>query len=373
MKVKPAYILFALWLVVQLILWVTNGTVTTNEALKYIGQAYHLQQQHQLDGTKYIFYLVPVCVIYACIILRAGFNAVVLIQLLLNAIATAAFYKICLTLFSNKARSFAATALLITFIPLQYWNSFLYTESLFYSFCILFIYCYTVLPPSKKSTHAARAVITLVLLFTRPLGILFLPVTAFYYLWQSRLRFITKLLVLVATCMAAAVLINYLYSGGADMDILMPQRNGFIVCYGDSLPHTGIKTIDTGSPLNGLLYFIFHNPLYFSRLAFYRLLSFFTLTRSYYSPLHNLYLGCCMFFLYVPAVISVIISPLKKQNIFGYLFLPLLLLFCIGVMLQCDDFNSRFCMPLFPFIILLAVDGLFTIYNRVNKTKSPQA
>jgi hypothetical protein len=330
-------------------------------------QAAYFQREHHIDSSKYVFYFIPICIIFICLSLHIGFSAVVIIQLLCNALATMALYKTANTVFNNKPQSVFATLLFITFIPIQYWNSFLYTESLFYSLCIFFMYSFVVLPPAKKATHVIRLIIVLALLFTRPLGILFLPVAAWYYLSQSNLLSITKWLVAIAACAIALVLVNFLYQGGADMDIVMPQKQGFIICYGCSITQAGLQTITTGNPLNNLVYFIVHNPGYFLQLAFYRLLYFFTLYRPYYSLLHNAYLIACMVFLYGFAVISAFSTKLIKTVPFKHIFLPLLVIFCVGVMLQCDDFNSRFVMPLFPWIILLAANGAFKTAGRFIK------
>ena len=79
--------------------------------------------------------------------------------------------------------------------------------------------------------------------------------------------------------------------------------------------------------------------------------------------MHNMYVVICMVVLYGGLVLSVIKSKLIKHPAFAYIFLPLLLILCMGVMLQCDDYNSRFSMPLFPWIILLATDGMFCVHK----------
>ncbi len=357
---KAFYLLAVIWLLVQAALWYYNGTGITDEAEKYIGQAYHLQSDHYIDDTKYVFYFIPVFIIFISLIFHLGFAFVVIVQIVVNALATVAFYKICKSLLKNDKGSILATILFITFIPLQYWNTFLYTESIFYSLCIFFMYSYIVLPAGKASTHLIRGAIILALLFTRPLGILFIPVTAFYYLAQSKLKPAIKWLAAVTACIAVYFLVNFLYHSSADMDILMPQLQGSVICFGpQEYTNSNLQIIHSGNPANDLGYFVIHNTVYFSKLAFSRALSFFNLYRSYYSPLHNAYLILSMIFLYGFAFRSFTKSPLGRIPAFKYIFLPLVFIFCAGVMLQCDDFNSRFSMPLFPWIILLAIDGVF--------------
>jgi len=364
---KTIWLPALLWLVVQAMLWYTNKIGITNEAEKYISQAGYLQQQGAFNAAKYIFYIIPILVIFVCIKLHIALASVVVTQLVVNALATVTFYKIAAALFAKPGQTMCATVLFITFIPLQYWNSFLYTESFFYSFCIFYMYAFIVLPAHKTSTHIIRFIIVTALFFTRPLGILFVPVTAFYYLSQSRLPRYIKWLVIAGAGIAVYFLVNFLYTGGGDMDILIPQKEGFIVCYGYAMPQPGLQVITTGNPLNNLGYFILHNPLYFVKLAFFRLVSFFTLSRAYYSALHNLYLVANMALLYGFSLLSVIKSALVKTPAFKNILLPLLFIFCAGVMLQCDDYNSRFSMPLFPWLMLLATNGIFMLPKKRTK------
>lgn len=362
---KTFYLLATAWLLMQTVLCWANGVGLTNEAEKYIGQAYHLQYDHHIDDSKYIFYFIPIFLIFVSLKLHAGFAFVVAVQLFINALATAAFYKVCMALLCNTRAAFAATLFFISFFPIQYWNTFLYTESVFYSLCIFFMYALVVLPSAKLSTHIVRALVVAALLFTRPLGILFLPVTFFFYLAQRSFKTVLKWLIGAAVCIGVYGLVNFLYHSNADMDILMPQIHGSVICFGPAVyTNPKLRVTNTGTPVSDLAWFILHNPWYFLKLATARLGSFFNLYRPEYSIVHNAYLILCMLVLYGLAIFSVIRSVLIKTAPFKYIFIPLLVIFCIGVMLQCDDFNSRFSMPLFPWIILLAAGGLLTLFKK---------
>ncbi len=363
--------LAAAWLLVQAALWWTNGINITNEAQKYLGQAYHLQQERHFDDPKYVFYGIPIFLIYAALQLHTGFVLVVMIQLLLNALATAAFYKICVTVLNNRNGAVLATLFYISFFPIQYWNTFLYTESVFYSLCIFFMYAFIVMPASSILTHIARGLVVTALLFTRPLGILLLPVVFFFYLIQSRLKPVAKWLIAFTVCAGVCGLVNFLYHSNADMDILLPQLKGSIICYGPpAYDPPNLAVINTGNPVSDLAWFIIHNPGYFLKLAVRRLASFFNLYRADYSPIHNAYLIGCMLALYGLVIFAIARCAAIKTAPFQFIFIPLLVILCIGVMLQCDDYNSRFSMPLFPWIILLATNGLLKLVQKPGQQKS---
>ena len=104
---KVFYLLGTAWLLMQAVLWWANGIGITNEADKYIGQAYHLQYDHHFDDPKYIFYSIPVFFIFLSLKLHAGFTFVVVVQLLLNAVATAAFYKLALKMMLGNSKNAA--------------------------------------------------------------------------------------------------------------------------------------------------------------------------------------------------------------------------------------------------------------------------
>ncbi len=349
----------------QGVLLYSNGIITTNEAEKYIGQAYHLSLEHRLDDHKYIFYFLPILTIYTGLALKLGFLFTVGVQLLVNSLATVAFYGIAKHMYASASKSTVATLLFITFIPLQAWNSYLYTESLFYSFCVFFMYVCMVLHDDRTSSHVLRILVLLLLVFTRPLGLLFIPVLCIFYLAKSGMPKIIKWGTLLTVGAALYLLINFLYTSNADMDILMPQKQGMVICFGGQVLASDNLVMQTSNePLNDLAFFIWHNLAYFSKLAGARLVSFFNLYRKDYSMLHNVYLIVSMVALYGFGIVPLIKAMVARRPAIAYLFFPLLVILCAGVMLQCDDFNSRFSMPLFPWIILLATDGMFGIKRK---------
>ncbi len=371
---KAALLLAVIWVAVQAVLVYTNHVGTLNEAEKYIQQASFLADGHSIDNKKYLLYILPILVIFISLKANLGFTLAIIIQLAVNAVATTAFFAIGGHLWGNRLKSAIATILYITFIPLQQWNSFLYTESLFYSFSVIFIYVCVVLPTHKKSTHLARLAVLLLLLFTRPLGLFFIPVLFFLYLYTARVARLTKWIFALAAPVLLYAALNFLYFKGADMDILLPNVQGMVICFLGQAVTTPHLTIPTGShnPINSLALFIYYNPVYFSKLAFLRLVSFFNLTRQEYSFSHNLYFSCCMVFLYSSTIVSCWFSKTNAIKPLRYTFIPILLILAAGVMLQCNEYNNRFSLTLFPWFILFAADGLYTIAGRFNaKAQKP--
>lgn len=356
-----------LWLSVQSILLYTEGIGIKDEAIKYIEQANLLLHQHSLEGRKYIFYLLPVLLIALSILLKLSFAFAVIIQILINAFSTIGFYVFAKQLSNNnKAIAVTATAFLITFIPYQTWNTFLYTESIFLSLSILLFYSFTVSGNKQKLIHLIRICLLISLLLSRPLGLLYVPAVGLYYLQRTLLPYYVKIILSIAVTLVLYATFNYLYTAGNDMDILKPVKDGNIICF---LPtqyaDASLNLQQTNNPLNDLGYYILNNPLHFIKLAALRTVSFFNLYRNDYSLLHNIYLIIVMLLIYTGILLGLIYkASVFKHNIIRYLFLPLLLFFILGVMLQCDDYNSRFSMALFPMFILFAVNGWYVLLKR---------
>jgi len=351
-------LLAATWIMVQAFLLYSTDINSSGEAYKYIGQAYHLIHDHHVDEARYVFYFIPIALLAVAQYVHLQFIFYIGIQLLLNIISAVAFYRIADFLFKNKIASFISTFIFITFIPYESWNIFLYTDSVFYSFSLLFLYTCIVLDDAKKSTHFFRVALLIVLVFTRPLGILYIPALFAFYFSRSKINSRVKIFCALFVAVLVLFAINYLYQqGGGDMNILFPQVQGYVICfqYSSISPNAaGIMVSD--NPVKDLIVYIIQNPLRFLQLAGLRFLSFFNLCRPYYSFTHNIYLAINMLALYFPAIISLLRFSLFRSKSIKHLILVLFVLFIAGVMLQCDDFNSRFIMPLFPPIILFAMN-----------------
>jgi hypothetical protein len=370
---KATLLLAVIWVAVQAVLVYTNHVGTIHEAEKYITEARNLADGQGLGNRKYIFYILPIFLIFISTKANLGFSLAIGIQLAANALATLAFFKTAQHIWGNRLKSVITTLLYITFIPLQQWNSFLYTESLFYSLCVLFIYLTVVYPPYKTRPPLALIAVILLMVFTRPMGLFIIPVLLFSLLYKIQISKKVKWLITLATAILLYTTLNFLYNSGSGMNILLPQTEGMVLCdVGQAIATDHLTLPTTHNPINSLALFIFYNPVYFSKLALLRLISFFNLTRQEYSFGHNLYFSCYMVFLYVLTFVSYWFSKTTAIKPLRYTFLPILLILAAGVMLQCNEYNNRFSLTLFPWFILFAADGLYTIVGGFNtKAQKP--
>src|SRR5690606_35533187 len=89
--------------------------------------------------TKYIFYLPVILLVYFFRLIEIPFDYIVIFQVFLSGVSLYFFYKLGEGI-SNKEIGFYSAILLILFYPLQIWNFYLYTDSIFISMTIIFTY-----------------------------------------------------------------------------------------------------------------------------------------------------------------------------------------------------------------------------------------
>lgn len=367
-KRHPGFLLAAIFSIVQLILYLRLGIGTGGEADKYITQGQFLYRDGQMSESKFIFYLPVILLVWMCKALGSSYLPAILIQVAVSAFAHCCFYRMGNRLGGPRV-AFCSTLLLITFIPLQSWNFFLYSDSLFISASLIYAYI-LFRHQSLNIRHTGIILLSLaVLLLFRPHALLFIPPTILYLLFRSQpagLRWAS-----VAFCLLLLsgmyLFMNAIFTGGSDMDALKPFVEEHIICFVPLKPEgASLTLIHSGNPLKDLFYYIFHNPGHYLRLTGLRLLSFFNMTRSYYGTAHNAFLLFYMIPVYL-FTIAGLKRSIKSMGAFAIFLLALLILYPFGATFQCDDWHSRFTMVVFPYFILLGVLGAFNIFEKKEK------
>ncbi len=366
---RKGWLLIILWVVVQGVLLKINGVRTDIEGQVYINIAHHLLEHGSFSASKSWLYLLPILLIAAGIKTGAGYMGVVLVQVLVNGVATICFYRSCIRLGAGIFGASAAALLLIVFVPLQLWNSYLYTESLFISFAMICTYWVVQMQLTAKSMALVLLGLVL-LLFTRPSGILFtVPVLLFFLerLFTGRYAIFKRLAIGGLAVLGVVLFINMVYKGGGgDLDIMKPYLEEHIICFVPSGNTPLLSLSHTGEPLSDLLYYITHNPLHFSRLFVLRLLAFFNLCRPYYSFAHNVWLVAVMLPLYSLVIAGLLALRRRFTPAHRYLlWLPCF--YAAAIAFQCDDYHSRFIMVVMPVLFYFAGEGLGSLRSKMAK------
>lgn len=363
----PFLVLALIWVIMQTLLFYRFGLVTGFEAGTYINEANHLLENGTVSTSNYWLYSVQIFLIAAALKLKTGLLSVAFVQLLFNSWATYSFYKFIAGI-SSRQTAFTITLLLILNYPLQTFNTSLQTESLFYSFTILFS-CF--LLRLKKLTAGSLAKVILFLLvisFTRPTGLLLVPCSFLYLFFRFFRPFsmFVKSIITIAVSICFLFFLNAALGSGGGLDFMLPFRDERIICGVPTLPgFIDLKTSDNPNSVFGLLYYITHNTGQFMRLALLRSKAFFGLTRSYYSLSHNFYLCAYFFPLYILVVLSWR-SWFKKNKFLLLYCISVIAINWITVILTCDDWHNRFFLSIAPYIYILATPTLQKLTGKLN-------
>lgn len=369
---KNEIILGCCWIVVQSILFYQYGVVTELEASKYVAEADNLIQHGTVSSPNFWLYSTQIFLIAIAKKLHTGFISVAIIQWIFNGFATWALFKFS-TKISNKITALLICLVFVFTIPLQTFNFFLQTESLFYSFTILFS-CYLLgLQKLTWKNFIAIFLFLLLISFTRPTGLLWVP-CAFLYLF---FRFFKNFSIALKIGITAIVSIGFLFflnaalGSGGELDFMLPFRDESIICGVPTLPHAAdIKTSDNPNSVFGLIYYITHNFDQFIRLAWLRSKAFWGLSRTYYSGGHNIYLGLYFYPVYILVLLS--LRNWIRQNKCLLLYCSsLLFITWASVILTCDDWHNRFFLSVVPYIYILAIPAVkkFTDKIKINANK----
>jgi hypothetical protein len=355
-KKKQLLLLFIAWVIVQALLLFQNGIKEDGESLRYIREANLLLQEGHFSSPVYIFYCTQILLIGFSTTFFSSHIPVIIVQLLFNI--TALFilfnflYKRCI-----PYTAVVASTLLLICIPFQLYNSFLYTESIFFSLSMM----YTVYLLSAKNLSTGRMLklffFLILLCLTRPSGLFFVAATVIYIFqltaghWHSGWRWS----ILLILCMLGILGINGIMQGGGGLNIMKPFMEEHVIC---DVPTRNIHTKigDDVEPLTGIFDFIVQHPPTFIHLSFQKTIAFFGLYRTYYSIGHNFILMMYFFPLYILAAMA-IMSKRKLAHGSGFFLRAVIFFFWLAVIFSCDEWHNRFFLTLTPILILAAASN----------------
>ncbi|MEO7045250.1 MAG: hypothetical protein ABI091_08050, partial [Ferruginibacter sp.] len=308
-------------------------------------------------------YFTEASLVFLSMKLNVGYAAVILIQLFINLYALIYFYRFIASYYSSKILAFTGCILLLGCFPYQIYNTFLYTESIFFSLTIIYS-CYLVKIEKLTPKIILQLLLFIILLcITRPNGIFFLGATIIYlyFFVAQKINLFLKVGIFFLVSAIGLFILNYLMGSGGAIDIILPFKDERVICDVPTLPfNANIDTLPNGNSLSGLFYYITHNFNQFSRLAILKTKAFFGLTRPYYSFGHNLFLIAYFYSFYV-CIISIIFKKTKKLPIGFIYFISIIIIYWLSVVFSCDEWHNRFFLNLTPFFIILA---LFLFKNK---------
>gem|GEM_PF-370473 len=372
----PFLIIFCFWLVMQTILLSVFGIVTVREAIKYYDEAKYLLQQGHFSEPKYLLYSGYIFLHIIFIKLNCETAGVFITQILANLLSLYLFFKLAFIISKDIVIAFIAGLLLAICYPWQYWAVNLFTESFFCSLIIIFTYVLFNPQMRSKAWLIITVCLFLLLLISRPTGILFIPVMCCLFMYKLiRSKRITVAITISAIGLTVfIVVLEYAMKGGSSYDFMKPLVENNVICDIPEFVSPQHSTVSVlGNSLESIWIYIKQNTLQFLKLAGLKFLSYWGMTRTYYDAKHNLGLMCFFYPLYFLAIIG--LRRLWSMNKYLLIYIVgLLIIFTLSVMFTCDDWNNRFIMPVLPFVLLLAAIGVKHLGHKfVSKTKLTNA
>jgi hypothetical protein len=350
-------LLAIIWGIVQGIYIFSHGIIATGEAEKYISEANTFLTTGTLSTTNYWFYFTQIFLLAMSFKTGLGLTGMLIVQLLFSAWATFAFYRLAMLLFPATT-AFIGTLLLLLNYPLQELNTYLQTESLFFSFTIIFG-AYLLKLSKCSLLNLGITLFSLgILCITRPTGLLLVPATGLYLFFRFFNIINTRLKVAVTAIVTIAFLfmLNAVIGSKGEWDFILPYLEEQVIC---GVPRTEHKAVSTanGDSLYGLLYYITQHFGQFVKLAFLRSKAFFGLQRTYYSTGHNLILAVFFYPLYLAFILSIKwwIMNEKQRTIF---LAGAIALTWVTTIITCDDWHNRWLLSVSPWIIVMALPAI---------------
>ncbi|HEY5407295.1 MAG TPA: hypothetical protein VIJ92_09410 [Ginsengibacter sp.] len=347
-------LLLFLWAVVQALLIRQYGIVTNLEATKYIDEANHLLQFGKFNTNNHYLYSTQIFLIAGVIKLHLGFSVIVVVQLLLNLLATVMFYKLSNFFLKKPLLATGATLFFIINIPYQLYTGYLFTESIFYSLTI--IYSSYVLRLEKLTSKDWLFILLFATLLsiTRPTGILFFAVTLLYIFFRflNNLGLLYKIITISVALAIFLVAINSMLQAGGSLDFMLPFKKENIICGVNTVNNADINTLEKGNSIQGIVYYMFNNKEQFLRLARLKTLAFFGMLRTYYSLSHNILLALFFYPFYILSFVGVW-KKIKQRDTAIIYIISIILLYWVTTLLTCDDWHNRFVLTVSPFLFLL--------------------
>ncbi|HVZ96354.1 MAG TPA: hypothetical protein VG847_05730 [Chitinophagaceae bacterium] len=358
-------IIFIVWAITEAVLLKIYGIHTNLEAVKYINQADYLLKNGSPETSNFWFYSVQIFLIALIKKLHLPYLTIVIIQWTGSFIAVLSIYKLIVKLF-DKTTALVLTIYFLLNIPFFTFNTYLQTESLFFSLTVIFS-CYIL--SLKRLTPLKWIKIWLfifLICFTRPSGLFWiLPSLLFlFFKFFRNISLPVKLLVSLTMAGACLFFLNVEMGSGGELDFMLPFRNECIICGVPTVARpVDINISSNPNSLQGILYYITHNSNRFSRMAWLHTKAFWGLQRNYFSNGHNVFLVLLFYPLYVLAI-AAIPFWMKRNRMLLFYCLAIIFITWMSVILSCDDWHNRFFLSISPYIYILSAPVIKTIIGK---------
>ena len=293
-------------------------------------------------------------------------KAMYAVQLLLSALSVYYFTKIlCIWITSRLTIIFSAILYSTCFIIHQ-WVSYLWTDYVFAILVVISIY-YLLVQERGRTNKIIFWFLLIVFPFFRPVGFLFAIVSCLYWLFTSPRKHMIKILISVIYVSLIGLLVHKSINESPRFFYPYHNSEANVICgYPSNLLQYQEVPYQEGM---SIFSYFWKNPGMATRLFLYRFFKVFSMTRPYFSKIHNLALTMTTLIYYIPAVVGLIKIISRREREKYFLFAGCLV-FSIPSIVFCVDWSGRFSMPVFCFILLLAGIGADHIIGKLKHKRT---
>ena len=294
---------------------------------------------------------------------------VVFSQIFFTFLSSLCVYKISENL-SSRLGGILSISLYLFYFPLQVWNFYILTETLFIC-SVIFIVFFLVFFKKKYIP-----IIIFLIIFTisiRPHGIIlvpsfFLSIIIWLYL-NNNIKFFWLSIILICFFTYPTILLLNLFLADQNIQELI-SGGGIIWGYEDE--SNNLKYVISNEYNNNIISLIIFlkNNIYVVINSFFNKIWFFLArVRPYYSEFHNLYIVIFNLLFYPLAIIGFIKLNCKKK--LGVILMYILLvLFTFTAGITYADWDSRFSLYIIPIFFIFAGIGMVETINLKKKYQS---
>jgi hypothetical protein len=358
LKIKDynLFILFLLWVTIQVCLLSLYGIKTDGEAENVITNANSLAVNGYFSNSRAYLYFTEIFLVFIKIKFDLGYGFIIIIHLALNFVALYCMYQLMCTFYSSARLALIGAILIIFCYPYQLYNGYLATESLYFSIGIFYS---SYLLQTAEFTFKRTTVLFLLLVlvcFTRPSGLFFFAATVIYLFFFSArdLTLLVRIGLLGLSTAIGIVMVNYFTKSGNGYDFLIPFKEEHLICGVTSMPGVVESKMSGYNSLSSFANYLLQHPEQFFRLALLKSKVFFGLVRTHYSFGHNLFLIVFFYPIYLLSIGTLMryrkYIPLEIIYCFSFFFI-----YWLSVIFSCDDWGNRFFLTLTPYLVLVAL------------------
>jgi hypothetical protein len=369
--------IFVVWLVSHVFLFSYFGIRNFGDSVGYLREVDGLLEGRFVGNFGYVFYSIPIiCMTFFRWLAPNQMIFFLFFQSILSGVAALALFQAATKIYNRPEAGLSAALIFLVWVDNIHWNTAVMTESIFCSLICFIIFEIAYFKGSIKN-HFTLLLLTVMIVFTRPTGILIVVAVIAYFLkyhWHKlEERSVLKISILTA-------LLISVYFGAEFMltywNFTDQYQKGNIVTYADSIKgasplYSSSLQVDASNfkvvgwdefPVIRMLFTIFYNPLFFIKSGCLKVWYLITATRPYYSQLHNIFTAIWMVSIYILFYVGWRNTKLVPIKIF---VIVVIMANCALIAFSSVDWDNRFYIPMEPGIVLLAGGGAGALVGKI--------